>query len=610
MKLFKYIFLIVLLINFTGCTDYLDVVPDERPTEEDAFNNIYAAENFLYSCYSYMPNPRTGPTSLDFMTADEIVTAFEHELFANFPKGDFTASNPVISYWNTLFSGIRQCYLLLEGVDQTPGLSQQNKDNYKAEAKFLIGYYHFLLARSYGPSLIIDGVVDINIPHEEFPRRVPFDDVIDFIAEILDEAAEDLPTSYSASSAYGRATSVVAKSIKARALNLAASPLFNGGGEDGTSFYDGFVDDEGTQLISTQYDPSKWERAADAALDAILHAEEEGHQLYEYNESVNLNFPEDEAERSLRMTFADRNSREIIWADTRPEGPYDLQNKSTPFIQGRAWNGVAPTLTMVEYFYTENGLPIDVDPEFDYDNRYEIDAGPLGNTMVLNLNREPRFEAWVAYHNSYYEIIRDENGETVERVVMQFRRDDAHGIQGRSNNYSPTGYLNKKGVHPRLEQPGLSAPSQQYPWPKIRLADLYLLYAEALIESGSDFATAKEYLDRVRERAGIPGVDEAWSAVGGADNKSTLRDIVRQERTIELYLENQRFWDLRRWMLADRYLDDQAEGMNINGVTDEEFFRVETVPFPRRFRSPAFYLLPIPQGEVDRNERLVQNPGY
>ncbi|MFO8000194.1 MAG: RagB/SusD family nutrient uptake outer membrane protein [Marinilabilia sp.] len=614
MKIYKLLLFAVMALCISGCTDYLDVVPDERPTEEDAFKNKYSAENFLYSCYSYLPDPRDGTTSIDFFTADEVVTAFEHETFAQFPKGNFTASNPVISYWNTLFQGIRQCYLLIDGVDQTPDLSDRNKERYKAEARFLIAYYHFLLARNYGPTIVVDEVPNVNMEYSDFPKRAHFDEVSDFIAENFDKAAETLPTEYSSSSAYGRATSIAAKALKAKTLVMAASPLFNGGGPNQSSFYEDFTDHDGDLLISTTYDPEKWQRAAEACKEAIDLAEANDIALYEYSESKGDTYPEDPHERNLRYTIVDRNSPEIIWADTRPEGYYDLQNKSTPFLEGRAWNGIAPTLTLIESFYTENGLPIDEDPDFDYEDRYETTDGPLGTTMKLNLNRSHRFDAWVAYHNSYYEIIREDqnSGETLERIVTQFRRNDNCGIQGRSNNYAPTGYLNKKGVHPKLEQPTLQVPSEQYPWPIIRLADLYLMYAESLIEYGgsAEFTTAKEYIDRVRERAGIPNVDDAWEPIGGANSKEVLREIVRQERTNEFYLENQRFWDLRRWMNAKPYFDTKIEGMNIQGVTNSEFFQVETVSFQRQFRSPAFYLMPLPQSEIDKNEKLVQNPGY
>lgn len=599
------ILLIGVILIMPSCAKYLDIVPDERPTEKDAFNDIYAAENFLYSCYAPIPNPRMGQSALDLFTADEVVSAFEHETFAQFPKGQFSASNPVISYWATLYKGIRQCYILLENVDSTPNLSDANKALYKAEAKFLIGYYHFLLARMYGPVIIQAGVADIEMPSAEYPGRSSYDEVVNFVVAMLDESASELPAKPVSASAYGRATSVVAKSIKARLLLYAASPLFNGGGGEKTSFYASFKDKDGNPLISTTYDASKWKRAADAAKEAIDAAEAAGHRLYTYNTSIKSDFPTNPVEKDLRFTFIDKNSPEIIWADTRKEGVYMFQNKSTPFVEGTSWNGIAPTLTMVETFYTENGLPIDKDPQYDYQNRYEIGSNENGTTLSLNLHREPRFNAWVSYHNSYYEVMRGASGQT----LMKYRRDDNGGIKGRSNNYSPTGYLNKKGVSPLLVQQQLSV-TEHYPWPVVRLAELYLNYAEALIESGQDLATAKTYIDKVRTRAGIPTIDEAWASIGGATTKERMREIVRQERSIELYLENHRFWDLRRWMIAEPYLGVKAKGMNIQGATDADFFKVTEVVFPRAFRSPAFYLMPIPIGEINKNENLIQNPGY
>lgn len=115
---------------FQACS-YLDVVPDETPDEKDAFQNPTMAERYLYSCYSFLPNPRHETASLDLMTADEVVTPWEHETFANFPKGNYNASEPVISYWNTLFGGIRRCYILLENIDAVPNMTEANLRIYK-----------------------------------------------------------------------------------------------------------------------------------------------------------------------------------------------------------------------------------------------------------------------------------------------------------------------------------------------------------------------------------------------------------------------------------------------------------------------------------------------
>ena len=610
MKKLKYIVLVVLLISMTnsGCKKFLDVVPDERPTEADAFRDVNAAENFLYSCYAPIPNPRNSSSSLDLLTTDEVVTAFEHETFANFPKGTYTASTPVISYWSTLYRGIRQCYILLDNVDKTPGLSDENKKIYKAEAKFLIGYYHFLLARMYGPIIISNGVVDINIDLGTLPGRSTYSQCVEFITKKLDEAASELPVKPLSPQSFGRATSIAAKSIKARMLLYAASPLFNGGGGIAPSLYGSFKDKAGTQLIPSTFDKEKWKAAADAAKEAIELAEGQGYALYK-NSVVNSALPSNPIEKDLRFTFVDRNSSEVIWADTRQEGAYDFQNKSTPLATG-CYNGVAPTLSMVEQFYTENGLPIDKDPTYNYATRYEIGNAPAGGTTLnLNLKREPRFNAWIAYQNSNYEVIRG----SANFIKVSFRKNDPYGIASRTNNYSPTGYLNKKGVSPLFVQSQTTDPnpiSERYSWPVVRLAELYLDYAEALIEYGQDFAAAKLYIDKVRTRAGIPTIDVAWAAIGGANDQATLRAIVRQERTIELYLENHRFWDARRWMTAEQAFGVKAKGMNIQGTTDATFFTVTDVAFVRNFRSPAFYLMPIPIAEINKSDKLVQNPGY
>ncbi|WP_202803347.1 RagB/SusD family nutrient uptake outer membrane protein [Pedobacter arcticus] len=610
MKKLKYILLIVVCFTIpnVGCQNFLDVVPDERPTEADAFKDEFAAENFLYSCYSSLPTPRVGQNAIDLMTTDEVVTAFEHETFARFPKGTFTASTPVISYWATLYKGIRQCYILINNIDQAPGLTTENKALYKAEAKFLVAYYHFLLVRMYGPVVIVKEVKDIESDASTYDARSKYDDCVKFICDMFDEAASNLPPKQTGS-AYGRATSTAAKAIKARMLLYAASPLFNGGGGLATSFYTDFKDKAGVQLIPTTFDKEKWKKAADAAKEAIDFAESQGYALYK--NSVVPGLPSNPIEKDLRYTYIDKTSTEIIWADTRREGIYDFQNKSTPFLNAGAYNGVAPTLSIIEQFYTENGLPIDKDPSFGYANRYGIGVSPFGGTTLnLNLKREPRFKAWIAYHNSNYEIQRP----GVEFVKVLFRKNDNCGIKTRSNNYSPTGYLNKKGVNPQFgsgqAQELQPTVSESYPWPVVRLAELYLDYAEALIEYGVDLGTAKTYIDKVRVRAGIPTIDAAWTPIGGANDLATLRSIVRQERTIEFYLENQRFWDLRRWMIAEPYLGVKAKGMNIQGTSDATFFTVTEVIFPRAFRSPAFYLMPIPIGEINKDETLVQNPGY
>ena len=348
--------------------------------------------------------------------------------------------------------------------------------------------------------------------------------------------------------------------------------------------------------------------------------------------------PADPVQHRLRYTIIEPANTEVIWADCRSEGAYSVQNKSLPFCNGSAYNGVSPTLAMLKRFYTKNGLPVDQDPEFPKGNSiYEVTAlgeenatigDPEAKTIRFNLNREPRFYSWVAFQGGFYEIMSASDGNGAYQNDESYNKysDSGRGklvcdfvIGGntsrqpagsslRTNNYSPTGYLNKKGVVPGYNVRTSLYNPPFYPWPVIRLAELYLGYAEACVEC-NDLNTAKTYLDKARTRAGIPTVETSWNGIATLD-QAKLREIVRQERTIEFYLENQTFWDLRRWKQAAEYFGVKAKGMNIAGKTIDEFAQETEVSFERKFESPTQYLMPVPLTDVNRNMNLVQNPGY
>lgn len=636
-KFYKtFIAMACLLLGGLASCNYLDVVPDEKATEKDAFEDKDAAKRFIYSCYAYIPNPRNGTSSIDLFTADEVVTAFEHETFANFPKGNYSASTPVISYWNTLFQGIKQCYILLNNIDMVPALEESIKKDYIAQAKFLIGYYHFLLVRNYGPVILVKEEPSLTTPADQYAARSTYDECVDYVCQMLDEAAVDLPQSRVAEE-FGLATNIAAKAIKARMLLYAASPLFNGNSE----FYSDFKDkNSGTSLMPLTYDAEKWTKAKNAYQEAIRVAEAAGHGLYENTDYVLSAYadnpePTDPLLHKLRYNVIEPANKDIIWSDSRSEGAYSVQNKSLPFCNGSAYNGVAPTLAMLKRFYTKNGLPIDQDPDFPKgDEIYDVtiigeeNAGigdPAAQTLRFNLDREPRFYAWIAFQGGFYDIYSAVDGYGAYqddasynafgpgKLVCDFvlggntSRQPA-GASMRTNNYSPTGYLNKKGVVPGYPVRTSLYYPPFYPWPVIRMAELYLGYAEACVEC-NDLQTAITYLDKVREHAGIPKVETSWNGIATL-NQSKLREIVHQERNIEFYLENHIFWDLRRWKEAAQYFGVKAKGLNIMANSIDQFAQETEVEFERKFNSPAHYLMPIPLTDINRNVNLTQNPGY
>ena len=232
--------------------------------------------------------------------------------------------------------------------------------------------------------------------------------------------------------------------------------------------------------------------------------------------------------------------------------------------------------------------------------------------MYLHLQREPRFYAWIGFHNGYAEIAKHNGVETNidparRAIVLKMRNNDSYGKNNQDFLYAISGYQNKKYVHPAYSD-GLI----QYPLVLFRMAELYLNYAESLVELDR-LDEAKFYINKVRERAGIPSVDDAWNNFsknpGYQNTKEGLREIVRKERCLELYLEGHKFFDIRRWKVAEQYLGISDKGLNVIGNTDEEFFQVVDIPLLRTFHKGQ-YLMPIDANEVNKMPQLVQNPYY
>jgi hypothetical protein len=481
------------------------------------------------------------------------------------------------------------------------------------------------------------------------------------VCEEFDKAAAGLPPRRTIIYEEGLATSVAAKALKAKLLVYAASPLFNGGGEDGggiTNYLSGFKDKNGVQLMPTTYDPVKWNTAKEALQVALKAANDAGYSL-DYNDlpAGNNPHPNNSIDRRMRH-IPMRSTSELLWMDNRANannGTYGVAIKSLPHVEGRAWNGVGPTLAMLKRFYTQKGLPVEEDPDF-YDEqdwwklehadsvwRLDRDSSRFSfdRTMLFNKMREPRYYAWIAFQGGFFEVMNAVNNggyskdKSYERwgpgrLVCNFvsgggntsRQPDTAKSSYRTNNYSPSGFLNKKFTSPEIVVGGDNIAREPHPWPIIRLTDLYLLYAEACVEVG-DLNEAKKYLDDVRTRAGVPNVDVSWQNTKSgrlANTQEVLREIVRRERQVELYLENQNFWDMRRWLLASEYFEVTPLGMNVDGTKlatdgqgDDAFNQVKPALGSggiHHFSNPMHYFLPIPIEDVNRNPNVTQNPGY
>ena len=634
---------IAAMLCSTSCSDYLDIVPEGTPSMDNAFSNRINSFKFLHTCYSYLPSWDQGG-SIGFLAGDEHWlmpkgTGFIDQRISlnawEIGRGEQNNNDPYQNFWDggnggtNLWVAIRDCNIFLENINKPLDLQNYERTRWIAEVKFLKAYYHYYLFMLYGPIPIMDTNIAVDASQDEVRRyREPVDDVVAYISNLLDEAYKDLPSKITdPGQEMGRITQPIAKAVKAQLLLLAASPLFNG-----NSDYINVKDNQGRHLFPTQVDNSKWKLAADAALEAINCAKENGHEkLYTFSLPINSISAATRKLLDIGEAVTEKWNEEIIWGSTRNVNGLQTvaMAKHTKGSHYNARSVLGPTLSVAEAFYSSNGVPISEDnSDFwtaNYPNRYEITTIPdEGNnkyylqigeqTAYLHLNREPRFYASLSFDRGTWYGDGYTNDEPANLAFYHFRAKEVSGRQT-SEDHSYTGYLNKKvcSYKTGLTKDGFSP--YRYSFPIIRLADLYLMYAEALNESQeSPTQDVYDYVDLVRERAGLKGVKESWSKYSKSpdkpNTKNGMREIIRMERLNELACEGKRFWDLRRWKQAAEYFGVKAKGMNIAGKTIDEFAQETEVSFERKFESPTQYLMPVPLTDVNRNMNLVQNPGY
>ncbi len=637
------LFVVILTIGATVIScDYLDVVPDNTPTIDHAFRNRHEAEKFLYGCFSFLPNHADPASNPALFGGDEVwyidPANIVSPILWNIAKGNQGTNSPFADYWSSqqdkydlrggkaLFTALSDCNIFLENIHKPKDLADYDRDWWIAEATFLKAYYHFYLFRMYGPIPLIKENLPISTSTDEVRRyREPVDDVVNYIVELLDSSIEHLPSEIlDITSDLGRPTKAVALALKAQVLTLAASPLFNGNTD-----YAKIVDNKGRQLFPQEYQPEKWQRAADALKEAINAAHEVGHELFDFRTNI---FSKDLSEYTImamqvRGAVTERWNKEIIWGESNVN-PDLLQRVCFP-----AWNpdnnsggigkSYAPTLQVVEQFYTWNGVPIEEDKEWVGIDLMDLRIGGSSHkyyiregfqTINLHFYREARFYGAITFDGGTFygngRMNADDN-----MWYTQMKGLDPGGGMAPTERYSSTGYLCKKLTHYMTSVPvtNSSINCYRYAFPIIRLADLYLLYAEALNEvKATPDEEVYEYIDLVRARTGLKGVVESWRDHSLNPDKpfikEGMREIIRRERLNELAFEGSRFWDLRRWKLAEEYMNRPIRGLNIVGAIAADFYQVKEIYSPTFTKKDYFW--PIRQSVLLKNTNLVQNLGW
>jgi hypothetical protein len=645
MKIQK-IFSIIAFSILTGCTDFLDVVPDNIATIEMAFNNRTNAEKYLATCYSYIPlygaqrdNPGlTSGNDIWFYTMED--ASFNNKWSFGIANGLQNTSDPLNNYWDggnggkQLYRAIRDCNIFIENVsDRTKvaDLDETERRRWIAEIKVMKAFYHYYLFQLYGPIPIVDVNLPISAPEEEVRiKRDKIETVVSYIVDLINEAVTDLPLKiYNEATEMGRITQPAALAIKAKTLLLAASPLFNGNTD-----YANFKDKDGEPFFPQTNDANKWKIASDACKEALDVALKAGHDLYDFKEETLENLPENLMySMNVRQAVTERFNKELVWGCGKSY-TYDLQCMCQPRIllfhgekQNTCKGAYSPTLDIAEMFYSNNGVPIEEDKEWaasnSYNNRYETAVATATDkyfikegyqTVKLHFNREPRFYGTLGFDGSSWYGHGKEHADDL--YYLEAKKGQITG-QSQLANYSVTGYYAKKLVYYKNIISESSAVIEEYPFPIVRLADLYLMYAEALNEAtdNGEFVPKEVYdnIDIIRKRSGLEGVVDSWSKYSinpeKPSTKEGMREIIRKERQIELALEGSRFYDLRRWKLArSTYNNALVRGWSIDQETTEDYYVIRNIAQMKYVQKD--YLWPLKYDDIINNPNLIQNPGW
>lgn len=577
------------VLGLSACDNsILNVTPKDQMSDETVFADPALSEAFLNDIYNGMGHGLF-QTTLWALTDDGHKiggSAIPHTQSLISPSDIGTVASARFAHhrWEEMYSRIRQTNIFLGQIDDAD-FEEARKQQMKGEAYFLRAYFYHNLLRMYGGVPLITQVFGLNDDFEA-PRN-SFEETVEFIIANADSAAALLPLSYGASD-LGRATKGAALALKARVLLFAASDLYH---ENPSGMPE-------TGYTTAQDRQAAWRAAKDAAqavIDLGVYA------LFRPNPDS----PE-EAAQNYGDLFLQHTSEEAIM------NRYFLRTRDAMYNPGKhngpngyhTFGGNTPTQNIVDAYEMIDGSA------FDWSNP-EHAAAPYEN-------RDPRFYASILFDGADWrerpEDVRSLDPFGIIQTFQELTLPDGTKVPGLDTRYGPiedwngtySGYYLRKFIDPTVNA---QFDKQEIPWPFFRYAEILLNYAEASIELG-ELEDAVEALNHIRRRAAMPQFDASMG-------QAALREAYRHERRVEMVFEEQRYFDVRRWMLAPEAFNEDARGIKIlvkaTDATDRSTYydyEYSLIEVEQRAWDDRMYFLPIRRDEMNRNSLLVQNPGY
>lgn len=605
----------MLLLLGSCADDFLDTQPLGEVSETAVWTDAGLAEAFVTDIYGGLIWGGFNEQMLASLT-DEAVFTHPGRNINTVTEARSNPQNPgwidESRSWNVMYARLRSANIAIENLrdpqfENTGGIV----DRLLGEATFMRAYFSHQLLRNYGAFPIADRTFNLDDDTFEMPRNT-FEECVNFIVSDLDVAAQLLEGKTLEN---GRTNQLAALALKSRVLMYAASDLHDIATASSKSSVISSYDHKELIGYTSGNRMQRWQAAKAAATEAMALVTGNG-----------LNYSEPVDRETAISTYINNSlsrgagAAEMIFGryylDSKPEwgGRQGLFNGPNGYNN---WAGNTPVQLLIDDYEMMDGS------EFDWSNPEHANA-PYDN-------RDPRFYSTFLYDGAQWKPrspanqARDPLGQiqtgSYEVVNSAGAKVIHHGLDTRQSpiedwNGTYTGYYVRKFIDPN---PNLVDQNtwQEIPWPVIRATEVVLNYVEACIELGEE-AEAKNWLNAIRFRAGMPAITESGPA---------LKERYINERRVELAFEEHRYYDVRRWMIAPQTLGRQANGIQIRGNLkpgasvsiyryDPDLYNYTYSVFnidpgkENRLWLDKMYYMPIHFDEMNRNSLLVQNPGY
>jgi len=614
MKKYYYMIGLAILLTAGACKkEFLDQQPLDSPTTANFFQNTSQFKTFANDFYNKMIGFRpvtSGVTGggnsniYDFMDAGSDLT----EAISSYGQGAISVPASDI-YWVNAYAYIRANNVLIQAASQYTG-DQVAIKQYVAAAYFFRAWHHFFLLKRYGGVPIITKVLDVNSPELNAPRNTRYE-VANQILRDLDVAIAGLPLEANIAAAdKGQVSQQAAKAFKARVLLYEAT---------------------WEKYVGTTTDWAQNQKKGDSTTTWLTQAASLASQVMTDNTyslfkgvdtlSYYYMFNLDDANSNPKGLTKTNNSEYIL------SSHYDFTLLTGNANLTHTLVGWGPSRKMMDMYLCTDGLPFSVSPlakgyakmTDEFDNR----EWRLRSLVVI-----PRKKYWGfgTTTGANYNLANYITTFNFPSIITPYYPDLYNGING--------GYPNRKFCS---EESTRNDTQESYDYPQIRLAEVYLIYAEAKCELGGGTISDNDLnisINKIRARNNVALLTNALIA---PYSSLTMLGEIRRERALELYLENTRLDDLKRWGIAETELGQPIEGMVVqykgapnelatgtNPITGKPFYSAAKFPYGidsqtgavildpitnRKFKR-MHYLYPLPTDQRSLNPNLAQNPGY